>query len=155
MNETKEIQTFSHKQLAVSCFNKVWDLLDQENRTFEEDEQMIHLSHSSFWHWGQVEEHTSQNISIGYWQLARVYAVVGQGETALRYAQRCIDESEQANLAPFYIGYAYEAAARAYAVLNQDEQAKAAKNTAFEFAEKVIIEDSKKQLVADLNNISY
>ncbi|MDP4163454.1 MAG: hypothetical protein Q8898_10160, partial [Bacillota bacterium] len=120
MNETKENQTFSHKQLAVSYFNKVWDFLDQESRTFEEDEQMIHLSHSSFWHWGQVEDHTAQNISIGYWQLARVYAVVGQGETALRYAKQCVDVSVQANLAPFYIGYAYEAAARAYAVLNQD-----------------------------------
>ncbi|WML47169.1 hypothetical protein RCG23_16545 [Neobacillus sp. PS3-34] len=146
-------QSFTHKQLAVSCFNKVWDFLDKEVRTEDEDEQMVHLSHSSFWHWGQVEDHTQQNISIGYWQLARVYAVIGRGETALHYANRCISVSVASELAPFYIGYAYEAAARWYAVLGRQDEVDAAKERAMEFVEKVVVEDSKTMLVNDLETI--
>nr|WP_309101745.1 hypothetical protein [Fredinandcohnia onubensis] len=45
----------SHKQLATECFNKVWDLLENTNRTEYETEEMMHLSHASFWHWTQVQ----------------------------------------------------------------------------------------------------
>lgn len=84
-----------------------------------EIEEMIHLCHSSFWHWTQVKNHTKQNFSIGYWQFSRVYTVVGNGEEALKYANRCIAVSETADLDPFYIAYAYESRARAHKLLNQ------------------------------------
>ena len=134
----KEIEApvFSHKQLAATCFNQVWDLLEKKSRTLEEQEQMIHLCHSSFWHWTQADECTEQNLSIGYWQLSRVYAVAGQGENALNYAKRCIAVSEEAGLAPFYIGYGYEAAARACIVLGQHDESQRYKESAYEYAEK-------------------
>jgi hypothetical protein len=40
--------TFSHRQSAVSGFNEVWGLLHLKGRSKEEDEQMIHLAHTSF-----------------------------------------------------------------------------------------------------------
>ncbi|MFA9555725.1 hypothetical protein ACERII_00250 [Evansella sp. AB-rgal1] len=55
--------TFTHKQVAVNCFNKVWTYLGKQERT-EEAELMIHLSHTSFWHWSQVEDYSSQNLSV-------------------------------------------------------------------------------------------
>ncbi|MDW0117461.1 hypothetical protein QTL97_10985 [Sporosarcina thermotolerans] len=152
MKET-EAPTLSHKQVAATCFNQVWDLLEKEVRTPEEKEQMIHLCHSSFWHWTQAEECTETNLSIGYWQLSRVYAVVGQGENALNYAKRCIAVSEEASLAPFYIGYGYEAAARACNVLGRNEESQSYKDLAYECAEKMIDEDSKKLLVSDLESL--
>ncbi|MCG7344836.1 hypothetical protein MHZ92_11880 [Sporosarcina sp. ACRSL] len=150
MKETETL-TFSHKQLAATCFNQVWDLLEKEVRTPEEQEQMIHLCHSSFWHWTQAEECTETNLSIGYWQLARVYAVAGQGENALNYAKRCIVVSEEASLAPFYIGYGYEAAARAYFVLGQNDESRRYKDLAYEYVEKMTDEESKKLLLSDLD----
>jgi hypothetical protein len=36
---------FTHKQLAVNCFNKVWDLLEKSERTESEAEEMVHLCH--------------------------------------------------------------------------------------------------------------
>ena len=152
MNET-EATVFSHKQLAATCFNQVWDFLEKETRTPEEQEQMIHLCHSSFWHWTQTEERTEKNLSIGYWQLSRVYAVAGQGENALNYAKRCIAVSEEAGLAPFYIGYGYEAAARACIVLGQYVESKRYKELAYEYAEKMTDIESKKLLVSDLESL--
>jgi hypothetical protein len=37
----------------------------------------------------------------------------GTAERAAYFAERCIRVSEDSNLAPFYVGYAYEALARA------------------------------------------
>jgi tetratricopeptide (TPR) repeat protein len=143
----------SHKQIASQCFNRVWDFLDLQERTKEEEEQMIHLAHTSFWHWTQVEEHTPTNLSIGYWQIARVYAVVGNGEQSRYYAERCVEVSLQADIPPFYIGYGYEALARAYMVLGQNEVALDIFQKALSYAEEVVVEDSKNMLLKDLYEI--
>jgi len=143
----------SHKELAASCFNKVWDLLEKEERSSEENEQMVHLCHSSFWHWTQVEDHTPQNVSIGYWQLSRVYAVVGRGEEALHYAKRCISVSLEADLPPFFIAYAYEAEARAYKVIGQHRECENAVAQAYIYVEKIVIEDNKQLVEKDLEQI--
>ncbi|MFS0689982.1 hypothetical protein AB1K89_12185 [Sporosarcina sp. 179-K 8C2 HS] len=148
-----EIPFFSHKQIAATCFNQVWDFLEKESITPDEQERMIHLCHSSFWHWTQAEECTEKNLSIGYWQLSRVYAVADQGENALNYAKRCISVSVEAGLAPFYIGYGYEAAARACIVLGQFDESRRYKDAAFECAEKMTDAESKKLLVSDLESL--
>lgn len=143
----------NHKQIASQCFNKVWDFLDLQERTRNEEEQMIHLAHTSFWHWTQVEDHTPTNLSIGYWQLSRVYAVVGNGEQSLYYGNRCVEVSLEANIPPFYIGYGYEALARAYMVLGQTDNATDSYEKALGYTEQILIEDSKKMLLNDLNQI--
>ncbi|MHA6260620.1 hypothetical protein ACXYMX_12115 [Sporosarcina sp. CAU 1771] len=152
MKET-ETPVFSHRQLAAICFNQVWDFLDKETRSPEDQEQMIHLCHSSFWYWTQAEECTEKNFSVGYWQLSRVYAVAGEGENALKYAKRCISVSVDADLAPFYIGYGYEAAARPSHVLGQADESVKFKELAFEYTEKMTDLDSKILLVSDLEEI--
>lgn len=141
---------FSHKQIAAECFNKTWDLLDKSDRTLAEEEQMIHLCHTSFWHWTQVEDHTPQNLSIGYWQLSRVYSVVGNGEQALYFAEQCVKVSHEAELPPFFIAYAYEAQARAQLSLQQLIDAGESLDRAEEFIQLVKIEDSKKLVEADV-----
>ncbi|WP_219838612.1 hypothetical protein [Paenibacillus sp. R14(2021)] len=142
-----------HKELASSCFNKVWEHLDNPNRTASESEQMVHLCHSSFWHWTQVEGHTQTNLSVGYWQLARVYAVIGQGRQALEYADKCLAVSLDAGLEPFYIAYAYEAAARAYAALDEQEKKSNAAAQANRYAEQITEEEHKGWVVRDLGTI--
>ncbi|MGG3470744.1 hypothetical protein ABES02_25065 [Neobacillus pocheonensis] len=150
----KDKSTFSHKQLAVKCFNATWDLLDMTDRTKEEEERMLHLAHSSFWHWTQVDNHTPKNLSIGYWQLSRVYATVGNGERAYFYAERCLDISLESNIEPFYIGYAYEALTRANVLLAQSDPAKLHLQLAIEYAQKVENENEKEMLLNDLKSIA-
>ncbi|MDQ1146472.1 hypothetical protein QE429_003299 [Bacillus sp. SORGH_AS 510] len=145
--------TLSHKHLAVNSFNAVWDLLDLPQRTKEEEEKMIHLAHTSFWHWTQVEDHSAKNLSIGYWQLSRVYAVAQLGERALYFGERCLEVSMKNEIEPFYIGYAYEALCRANALLEKDEQAKDQFNLAMEYAQLVKVESAKESLIKDLNFI--
>ena len=80
-------------------------------RTEAEDQQMLLLSFASLWHWTQRADCTDRNLSISYWQVARVFAILGQAESTLRSAGQCMHHSQ--NESAFFLGYAHEAMARA------------------------------------------
>ena len=109
-----------HRHFSSHFFNAVWDLLEKPERTPEEAEKMISLSHASLAHWRERTDCRPRNLSVGYWQLSRVYAVAGQPENAWRYGRLCLDIS--GGEPPFYNGYAQEALARA-ALLMGDQPA--------------------------------
>lgn len=101
----------AHRWFSADCFNRVWALLDKPDRSPEEDERMVSLAHASLAHWRERAECTAQNMSIGYWQVSRVHAVLGQAENARHYGELCLAAST--GEPPFYPGYAHEALARA------------------------------------------
>lgn len=111
------------KKLGIRCFNQTWELIDSPKRSPEGDLDMITLAHASLWFWKHHEGHTPTNLSIGYWQLSRVYALVGDGMMAARFGQACVDVSDDASVDTFYLAYGYEALARACTLLGQTEAA--------------------------------
>ena len=99
----------AHKFFSAHCFNSAWELIDKPERTPEENEQMIQRTMASLWHWTQRDDCTEKNLSIGYWQAARVYALAGEADNARKYAQRCLDITPTDD--PFCLfAYAHEAA---------------------------------------------
>lgn len=112
----------AHQYFSTTCFNQAWDLIEREARTPEEEEQMLHLSMTSLWHWMQRPDCSSKELSLGYWQISRVYAITGRPENATWYAERCREVTEDADMPAFYLGYAYEALARA-AMAGRNKQA--------------------------------
>lgn len=151
MSDEKPILT--HKSIASNCFNSVWEYIEQPKRTSEETEKMIHLAHSSFWHWTQVEDHTPTNLSIGLWLLSRTYASAELSERSAYFATRCIDVSEENNLPPFFVGYALEALARAKALSDDKEDVASLINRAKKLAQDVEDVDDKELLLKDLSTI--
>jgi len=143
----------SHRYFSSYCFNQAWEIIDKSEKTKEDVETMLHLSHASFWHWSQVPDHTPTNLSVGYWQLSRVYALAGKGEEALFYGNRCIQIGLDNHLPPFYIGYGYEGVARAYRVLQNIENAEKNKTIALEYAEQVEEAEEKKYLQDDIRSL--
>lgn len=106
-----EIDPTTRRALAVDLFNHVWTLLENPNRTPEQDDEMIHSAHASRFHWGEVGEPV--NLARGEWQCSRVYAVLGRAEPALWHARRCMAICEANGIADWDIASAYEAMARA------------------------------------------
>lgn len=104
-----------HKQIAVNCFNAVWDLLDKKDRTTEDDMTMIHTAHASRYHWGLIG--TPLEFQRGEWQISRVYSTLKLGESALKHAEACFTGCKEHNIADFDMAFACEAMARANAVL--------------------------------------
>jgi hypothetical protein len=143
----------AHKYYSTYCFNAAWDLIDKSDRTPEEDEEMLRLSLASTWHWTQREDCTHTTLSVGYWQTSRIYAILGQAENAKRYGQLCLGVSQGDDVPPFYLGYAYEALARAESVAGDRVKMEAYLDQARQAAENVSDADSKKWLLDDLATI--
>jgi hypothetical protein len=144
----------AHRRFAAACFNRAWDLIDKSDRTPEEDREMVRLSHASHWHWTQLEGHTQTNLSIGYWQASRIYALLGEAENSRQYAELCLEVSKGDDVEPFYLAYAYEALARAAAVASDAEAARQYCGEAERIAEAVSDDASRAQLLGDLKTIA-
>lgn len=112
-----------HREQGVAAFNSTWDLLGQEVRTPEEDEDMVRRAYAAAYHWARAARRVPANEARGSWLLSRVHAVLGRGETALHHAQRCAAVCEADGLADFDLAYAYEATARALACLGRSGEA--------------------------------
>jgi hypothetical protein len=141
----------AHRHFAADCFNRTWDFVEKATRTPDEDEQMIGLAHASLWHWTQREDCTAQNLSVGYWQLSRVYALAGMTEQARRYGELCLRVSH--DQAPFYLGYAHEALARAAMLAGDEEAAQIHLTAARRQLEAVLDDEERKLLQNDLDTI--
>ena len=69
---------------------------------------MLLLNLASLWHWTQRPDCTPGNLSNGYWQLSRIYALLGQADAAQQYGQLCLKSSQGEGTLPFHLGYAYD-----------------------------------------------
>jgi len=145
--------TAAHKYFSTHCFNKAWDLIDQPSRTLEEDEEMIRLSLASTWHWKQRDDCTQKNISVSFWQTSRIFSILGQVQNARRYARLCLDASQGEDVAQFYLGYAYEAMARAESLVGNTAQVDQYLEKARDIAAAMSDSDEKQMLLDDLAEI--
>lgn len=142
-----------HRFFSAACFNRAWDLIEKPDRTADEDEAMLQLGMASMWHWSQRPDHTAKNISISAWQVSRIYSLLSQPENARRYGRMCLEASQTPGVSPFYLGYAYEALARAEAFAGDREQMEAYLKQAHKVADTLNEPDSKQQLLDDLATI--
>ncbi len=111
---TDQIDAATQKSLASSLFNRVWELLEQPDRSLVDDEELVNAAHASRYFWTLVGD--TQNLAIGEWQLSRVYAVLGRAEPAVHHARRCQQLAESLPEVTWLQGSAFEALSRAYAV---------------------------------------
>lgn len=113
-----------HRKFAIEFNNRVWALLEAEQRTPIETEEMIHAAHASHLHWCAAG--TAVNRQRGLWLLARVYTVAGVPDRAAHYARTCAEVTESApgEMAVFDPIYAREALARVAAMNGVPEAAR-------------------------------
>jgi DNA-binding transcriptional MerR regulator len=113
--KAETLEPEQHRRLGADLFNKTWTLMEKPDRTREDDDEMVHCTHASAYHWLQVG--TQANRARSEWQCSRVYTVLGLAEPALRHARRCLELVEGApdQMEDWDLPAAYEALARAYA----------------------------------------
>jgi len=143
----------AHNYFSANCFNATWDLLDKPDRTTEEGDQMILLCMASAWHWTQRADVTDQNMSVGYWLISRVYAVLGHASNARKYGELCLSKSESEGIPPFYLAYAFEALARGEWVAGKAEKMNEYLEKARLTAEGITDAKSRKMVFDDLATI--
>jgi hypothetical protein len=130
-----EINAAIHKKLAIDLFNATWDLIDKQDRTAEENDAMIHRAHASYYHWSQVGQPT--HLAVGVWQVAHVYTILQQCESAVYHASRNLDICRTHGIGDWQLAFAYEALARAYAAAGEAERSRHYRAEATEHGAKI------------------
>ncbi len=139
------------RRLPATLYNAVWELMEKEDRTRDEDDRMIHMAHASRYHWEAVG--TAANLARGEWQCSRVYAVLGRGEPSLHHARRVLDICRENQIGDWDLAFAYEAIARAYAVSGDAEDARDYTEQALAAAEDIAEDEERALVMADLETI--
>lgn len=142
----------AHRHFAASCFNNAWGLIEKQDRTPEDEQQMLLLAFASVWHWTQRPDCTDKHLSIGYWQVSRIYTLLSDADNARRYARLCLDNTPTDD--PFCLGYAHESLARAAAVAYDKSSAGEHLAQAQRLADSIESDEDRELLVNDLKTIS-
>jgi DNA-binding transcriptional MerR regulator len=140
-----------HKYWAKTLFNDTWRLMEKEDRTPDEDAQMIHQAHASAYHWLQVG--APENFARSHWQCSRVYCVLGRPEPALYHAKFVLDICQRHGIGDWDLGFAYEALARAHAVAGDTDEARRWVEQARLASVDIAADDERELLLSDLETI--
>lgn len=140
-----------HRMLAAELFNRVWSLLERQDRTSADDDTMLHAAHASRFHWG--EDGAPVNLVRGEWQVSRVYAVLKRPEPALWHARRCLELCKLHGIGDFDLAFAYEAMARAHAVAEQPDAVNSYLQLARQAGRQIAEQDDRDVFLADLATI--
>ena len=143
----------AHQYFSASCFNHAWDFIDKPVRSPDEDNTMLQLSFASLWHWTQRPECTPTNLSVGYWQVSRVYALLNQADNARLYGQLCLESASKEGVEPYYKGAAYEALARAELIADNKGAMQEYLDQANHIAGSLTDKEEKEMLLKDLATI--
>jgi hypothetical protein len=110
-----------HRRFGAGLFNQTWELIETENRTADEDDEMLAAAFASRLHWGPIGD--ASNHATGDWQIAHVLSLLGHGELAVRFAEKALRTVESAGIGDYLLASAFEGVARAYAAAgNQAER---------------------------------
>jgi hypothetical protein len=143
----------AHKYFSAHCFNRAWDYIDMAERKPDEETAMLQLSLASLWHWTQREDITFTNLSIGYWQVSRVFALLRQAENARIYAKLCLQAAQEEGVEPYYSGMANEALARAEFIAGDRDAMQGYLDQARQIADSLSDREEKEMMLKDLATI--
>jgi hypothetical protein len=97
------------------------------------------------------EDATHKNLTVGYWQVSRVYCLIGQSINARKHGMLSLQYAKE--LSPFYKGYAYETLARAEMVADNPVIMRVYLDKARDTLEQIEDNEQKQQLEQDLESI--
>jgi hypothetical protein len=141
-----------HRRLGIDLYNSTWELIERDDRTSDDDDEMLHRAHASAYHWLQGP-HTTANRARSHWLCSRVHALAGQPEGALHHGRRCLElvEGHGEEMEDWDLAGAHEALARAHLAAGETEQARRHYETARAETAKIANPHDRKHIDADLD----
>jgi hypothetical protein len=148
MEEARYTERELHRKLAVELNQFAWRLLEREERTPDEEDEMLQAAYASCWHWRQVGTPLEQ--ARGQWLISRVCTVLRLPDAALRHARRSLELCEQHRFGDFDLAYAYEGMARACAAAALPKERAEYRQRACEAGEAIREEEDRRLFFSDL-----
>lgn len=140
----------AHREFAKQTNGKAWELLQKENLSEDEKDELIYASYASAYHWSNVG--TVVNRQRGEWLISRAHSKLGNGSMALSHAQKCFEltDSNNPEFQSFDLAYAMEAMARAHALQNNATEATNFYRKAIAAANMIVKEEDRTLFFSDL-----
>lgn len=103
-----------HRWFAIECNNRAWGLAAKPDREPGENREMLNAAYAAAFHWSKIGQPI--NNARADLTLAQAHALLGQGEQALHYAQRCLAFFESNAGEDWDLAFVHAAVAHAAAV---------------------------------------
>ena len=143
-----------HRRLAKELFNRVWDLLNTEERTADQEAEMLHTVHASAYHWSRAGE--GPRLARAEWQCSWVYSELERPEPALFHAHRCeaVCRAHADELEDFDLPAMHEAFARAHLVAGNREEALRRLKLARDLCAQIVDPEDRQIIQAQIDSIA-
>jgi hypothetical protein len=132
------------RELATQLFNRCWELLET-TRDADGDVELLTAAFSARFHW--LSAGAMEQWIVNDWMVARAAAAIGDGELALRFAERAHEAAQENEVPDWLVASTAEGVARAYAV-NRDVEAFANWSALAARLIDVIVDPDDKTLIA-------
>lgn len=109
------VESVSHRDIAVSTYNQCWEHLEREDRTDDEDRELLTLAFTSRYHWTHAGG--EEQAIVGDWMISRAAAATGDGALALNFARRAYNTARHTDAPDWLTASVHEGLARAYAAV--------------------------------------
>jgi hypothetical protein len=108
------------KALASQLFNRCWELLEQNERSEDDNVELLTSALTSRFHW--LNEGTPEQWIVSDWMVARAASATGSPNTALRFALRAYEAARATETSDWLVASSAEGVARAYAAAGNVEE---------------------------------
>ena len=143
--------TRTQRELAVDYFNAAWDLIDQDQRTAEQDRQMLQYSFASRQLWGEIGG--SVEVVTGDWQIGHVASLIGYSDLALDFANAAYERAISTDVPRWLVASTCEGLARAHAAAAHDDERDVWVAKAREHLAAVEDDEDREQIEAQLATV--
>jgi hypothetical protein len=140
-----------HRELGKQIYNGTWDLIDQADRTPEQDRLMLVSACASWWHWDKAG--TEQNRATADWQVAHVASLLGYGDLALEFASSALERVEAGSMDDWMRASALEGLARAHAAAGHQAERDDAVRMAREALADISEEDERTLIASQIDTV--
>jgi len=103
-----------HRTFATAAFNRSWDLIDQPDRTSDDDAELLRTVFASRFHWEPIGN--DENKAVGDWLIAHAASHLQLPQIALTYANAALERTVAAGRTDWLLASCHEGVARAHAV---------------------------------------
>jgi hypothetical protein len=117
---TLQMTDTDDKALASQLFNRCWELLDLDERSDDDDVELLTSALTSRFHWlhaGGPEQWITSD-----WMVARAAGATGSSDVALRFALRAYEAARAKETPDWLVASTAEGVARAYAVAGNAQE---------------------------------
>ena len=140
-----------HRSLAVESYNHCWGLLERNDRSQQEDIDILTCAFASRYHWsfaGGPEQWATSD-----WMVSRSAAAIGEGSLSLTFALRANDAVQEFDAPDWLVASAAEGLARAYAALGSEQNRDAWIHSAENLVEAIADQEDRALIASQLASV--